>query len=137
MRAILVAMILAVGSYGSYEALEAPSNQIFGQTLVHGPSDRHEVALTFDDGPNAPYTERILDVLRRERVHATFFVVGRAVAAYPRTVRRIVREGHVLGNHSWDHAHLLVETPSAVRAELRRTDDAIYAATGLRTRLMR
>jgi len=136
-RAILVAMILAVGSYGSYEALEAPSNQIFGQTLVHGPSDRHEVALTFDDGPNAPYTERILDVLRRERVHATFFVVGRAVAAYPRTVRRIVREGHVLGNHSWDHAHLLVETPSAVRAELRRTDDAIYAATGLRTRLMR
>ncbi len=136
-RWALFVALLGAALYVGYQTLEAPANQLFGRTLVNGPDDRREVALTYDDGPNAPYTDRILDVLRAEHVHATFFVVGRAVAADPATVRRIVREGHALGNHTWDHSHLLVQTPSAVRAELRRTDDAIYAATGVRTRLMR
>ncbi len=96
--------------------LEAPANQLFGDTLVRGAPALREVALTFDDGPNPPYTERILDVLHKERVSATFFLVGRAVVAYPATVRRIVREGHAVGNHTWDHGHLIVETPGAVRS---------------------
>ena len=96
-----------------------------------------EVALTFDDGPNPPYTDRILEVLEHERVHATFFLVGRAAVAYPETVRRIARDGNAIGNHTWDHAHLLVQPRSSMRAELRRTDEAIFRLTGRHTTLMR
>jgi len=136
-RVALVLAIASVATYVAYEALEAPGNQLFGKTLVRGaPTDR-EVALTFDDGPNPPYTDRILDVLRAEHVRATFFVVGRAVAAYPATTRRIVREGHAIGNHTWDHGHMIVETEASMRRELERTSAAIRRATGVTTDLMR
>jgi peptidoglycan/xylan/chitin deacetylase (PgdA/CDA1 family) len=137
LRFLALVPVVALASYFGYLAIEAPGNQLFGKTVVAGPTDTREVALTFDDGPNPPYTERILDVLDREHVHATFFVVGRAVKAYPTTVRRMVREGHAIGNHTWDHSHLLVQSPDAVGSELRRTDDAIFAVAGVHTRLMR
>lgn len=137
MRFLLLATFLGLGSYLGYTAVEAPGNQMFGKTVVNGPSDVREVALTFDDGPNPPYTDRILDVLRAEQVHATFFVVGRAAKAYPDTLRRIVREGHAIGNHTWDHSHLVVQTKDKVGNELRRTDETIYEITGIHTRLMR
>ncbi|MBD5634067.1 MAG: polysaccharide deacetylase family protein [Candidatus Eremiobacteraeota bacterium] len=133
---MLVAFV-SLASYFAYEALEAPGNQLFGKTLVRGAPTTREVALTFDDGPNPPYTDEILDVLRRERARATFFVVGRAVVAYPQTARRIVREGHAIGNHTWDHAHLIVESDAAMRGELERTSAAILRVTGVRTDLMR
>ncbi len=104
---------------------------------MRGPSDQRVVALTFDDGPNPPYTQRILDVLSDERVHATFFVVGRAVEAYPQAVRDEIRAGDAVGNHTWDHAHLVLYDPGRLRETLRRTDDAIFAATGERPRIMR
>ncbi|MBC5799241.1 MAG: polysaccharide deacetylase family protein [Candidatus Eremiobacteraeota bacterium] len=138
--AALVASCLAAlgcAGFAAYEVVEAPGNQLFGATLVRGAPTVREVALTYDDGPNPPYTDRILDVLRSEHVPATFFLVGRAVVAYPQTVRRIVREGHVIGNHSWDHAHLIVETNAAVRTELSRTDAAIERVAGVRPDLMR
>jgi peptidoglycan/xylan/chitin deacetylase (PgdA/CDA1 family) len=136
-RALAVLVVLALVGYLGYKLLEDPRSQLFGKTLVSGPADERLVALTFDDGPNPPYTDRILDVLRKERVHATFFVVGRAVAAHPSVAERIVREGNAIGNHTWDHEHLLVLPRSAVHAELARTDEAIFRATGVRTRLMR
>jgi peptidoglycan/xylan/chitin deacetylase (PgdA/CDA1 family) len=61
------------------------------------------VALTFDDGPHPTYTPQLLDLLKRNRALATFFMVGQAAARYPAIVRRIVEEGHAIGNHSWDH----------------------------------
>ena len=133
----MLAALVAAAAYAGYKLAEDPGSQLWGATVVAGPADEREVALTFDDGPNPPYTDRILDVLRDEHVRATVFVVGRAVAANPATVRRIVREGHALGNHTWDHPHMLVLSRSAMRAELRRTDDAIFHAAGVRTRLMR
>ena len=135
--ALALTIALAFAIYGGYKWLEDPRSQLFGKTLVRGPAQERIVALTYDDGPNPPYTSEILDVLDAEHVHATFFVVGRAVAAYPAVVRRMVREGHALGNHTWDHAHLIVLTPFQVHQELQRTDEAIYRATGVRTRLMR
>ena len=135
----LLACCLALGlfGFGAYEAAEQPTNQIFGATLAQGPSNQRVVALTFDDGPNPPYTDRILHVLEQEHVRATFFLVGRAVDAYPGIVRREVRDGDALGNHSWSHGHFLVMTRSQVRNSLERTDAAIYRATGKHTRLMR
>lgn len=133
----MLAIVLAAGGYLAYKIVEDPGNQLFGRTLVAGPSNAREVALTFDDGPNPPYTNRILDVLKAEHVHATFFVVGRAADAYPDVVRRIVREGNALGNHTWDHSHLLLQSRAAMRNELRRTDATIYRIAGVHTRLMR
>jgi len=137
LRFAAIAVAVALATYGAYQTVEAPGNQLFGKTLVHGAPTRREVALTFDDGPNPPYTERILGVLRAERVRATFFVVGRAAAAYPATLRHIVRDGNALGNHTWDHPHLIVQSRAAMRAELLRTDAAIFRATGVHTHLMR
>ncbi len=128
---------LGLAGFAAYEAVEAPANQLFGKTLVRGAPTVREVALTFDDGPNPPYTDRILDVLRAEHAPATFFLVGRAVVAYPQTVRRIVRDGNAVGNHSWDHAHLIVENNAAIRIELERTSAAIERVAGVRTDLMR
>jgi peptidoglycan/xylan/chitin deacetylase (PgdA/CDA1 family) len=137
MRFVVLAVLLGIGSYFGYEAVEAPANQLFGQTLVAGSPTEREVALTFDDGPNPPYTDRILDVLKAERAPATFFVVGRAAAAYPNTLRRIVREGHAIGNHTWDHKHMIVESTATMRSELLRTDAVIARITGVHTTLMR
>ncbi|HEY0798098.1 MAG TPA: polysaccharide deacetylase family protein, partial [Candidatus Baltobacteraceae bacterium] len=133
---LLVAFVV-VGAYLGYEALEAPSNQIWGHTLVDGPSNRRLVALTFDDGPNPPYTDQILDVLQQEHVHATFFVVGRAAQAHPSEIRRMVADGDAIGNHTWDHAHLYVETRAQMRGELVRTSDLLYRISRVRTHLMR
>lgn len=135
MLAVLAAAALI--TFAGYELFEQPTNQIFGRTFSRGPSNERVVALTYDDGPNPPYTGRILDVLEQEHVHATFFVVGRAVRAYPALVRREVRDGDAVGNHTWDHRHLIVLTPAAVRTSLTRTDAAIFAAAHIHTHLMR
>jgi chitooligosaccharide deacetylase len=87
------------------------------------------IALTFDDGPSA-WTEPLLDLLAAHEAHATFFVMGSAVAARPQTLQRIVAEGHELGNHSWSHPHLARDCDDEqVRLELERTSHAIEELT--------
>src|SRR5579862_7105695 len=137
MPAILILAVLGVAGFEGYEYVESPSNQLFGKTLVSGPKNERVVALTYDDGPNPPYTDAILDVLREEHVHATFFVVGRAVQAYPSVVRREAQDGNAIGNHTWNHGDLVLYDRAAVRDTLDRTDAAIYAATGQHTSIMR
>jgi peptidoglycan/xylan/chitin deacetylase (PgdA/CDA1 family) len=89
----------------------------------------HGVALTFDDGPDPVQTPRILDLLAKYHVHATFCLVGRNVQANPDLVRRIVAEGHTVCNHSWKHDEQLgKKSPAAIEADLRATNDAIHAA---------
>src|SRR6185295_4909276 len=73
------------------------------RTTTTFPADAAPVALTFDDGPNETFTPQVLDVLARYGVHATFFVVGREVDRLPDLTRRVVADGHALGNHTWDH----------------------------------
>ena len=131
------AALLGVAAFEGYKILENPANQLFGKTLVHGPKNERVVALTYDDGPNPPYTDQIVAVLRAEHVRATFFVVGRAVAAYPRVVRREVEDGDAIGNHTWSHDHLLLYDGNSVRRTLQRTDAAIFAAAGIHTKIMR
>jgi len=136
-RVLAALVLIAAILYGVYKLFEDPANQWFGRTVVSGPTDQRVVALTYDDGPNPPYTDGILDVLAREKVHATFFLVGRAVTAYPDTVRRIAAERHAIGNHTWDHRHLVLLRRSDLRAEMERTDDALQTTAHVRTRLMR
>jgi peptidoglycan/xylan/chitin deacetylase (PgdA/CDA1 family) len=96
------------------------------------------VALTFDDGPGE-HTGRLLDLLGERGVRATFFVIGEMVAQDPggQTTRRIVAEGHEIGNHTWSHPALAALPREAVRRELKNTDDIVERLTGVRMRMMR
>ncbi len=95
---------------------------------LHNGTGQPPVALTFDDGPHPPYTERVLDTLARYEVAATFFCVGLHTRAHPDLVRRIVDEGHQLGNHTWSHPMLGDLEQAQVRAQLDRTDELLDAA---------
>ena len=93
------------------------------------PSGRN-IALTFDDGPDPHATPQILDILRKHDVKATFFVVGRYVAEHPELVRRIVEEGHTLGNHTYNHFDMSYLSPGQIRQELQSTQEAVDEALG-------
>ena len=90
----------------------------------------NRVALTFDDGPNPRTTPLILDTLKERGVEATFFVVGRQVAENPALLRRIVAEGHAIGNHTYDHADMSKLSAAQMRDELRSTQEAVDDALG-------
>lgn len=90
------------------------------------------IALTFDDGPDPRFTPKVLEVLRKHRARATFFVVGRAAEEYPEILEQVAREGHVIGNHGYSHTKLTGLTREQIRAEIRRTERLISAATGAR-----
>lgn len=94
------------------------------------------VALTFDDGP-AKHTGRLLDMLHRYRVPATFYVLGGSVRAKPSVVRRMVREGHEVGNHTYRHPALTKLSNSKIRSEMSRTDKAIRDAANVHAATMR
>ncbi|MCC6830712.1 MAG: polysaccharide deacetylase family protein [Thermoleophilia bacterium] len=100
-------------------------------TLTSVRTDEPVVALTFDDGPHPEYTPRLLDILRRHRARATFFVVGERVARAREVARRIVDEGHVLANHTWSHARMTEMTSPQRREEIRRCAEAIAPLGGL------
>ena len=78
-------------------------SQIFGKFIWHGDRNKKQIALTFDDGPNSPFTNEILDILSSEQVKATFFLVGKCIERDPTTEKRILSEGHIVGNHSYSH----------------------------------
>jgi peptidoglycan/xylan/chitin deacetylase (PgdA/CDA1 family) len=132
MQAIVGASILAAGAGGAvnYAACGVRS-QWFGRTVWRGRTDTASVALTFDDGPG-PDTEAVLDALGAENVKGAFFLVGRQVERHPDIARRIISEGHEIGNHSYSHPLYLSRTPRQTRDELTRAQQAIADVTGVR-----
>lgn len=107
-----------------------------GTIRTVSPPDR-TLALTFDDGPDPVWTPRILDVLRRHDVHATFFVVGSAAIEHPDLVRRIVAEGHEIGVHTLTHADLGSAPEWRQQLEVQADQQAIAAITGRTATLLR
>ena len=97
----LGALLLLLIWFG--EGTFGPQGDLFGKTYWHGDTNQRVVALTFDDGPNEPYTSRVLDILKREHVRATFFLIGENIQRFRGTAARIVLEGHAVGNHSDRH----------------------------------
>lgn len=104
-------------------------------SVVH--TDGPYIAMTFDDGPSATLTPKLLDLLAARHIKVTFFVIGENVAEHPEIVARAAQEGHEIGNHSWSHPNLAKMSQENVRSQLQRTDDAIKNATGKRPTLMR
>ncbi|MGW2203487.1 polysaccharide deacetylase family protein [Streptomyces sp. NPDC001774] len=101
-----------------------------GRCIEHGSRDTPRVALTFDDGPDPVHTRRIVEILDRYGVRATFFCVGHHVAALPDEVRRIAAAGHEIGNHSWSHPFLPDLTPVQLHEQIDRTTEAVARLTG-------
>ncbi|MGB0065047.1 MAG: polysaccharide deacetylase family protein [Terracidiphilus sp.] len=125
---------LAAGAF-AYASL-SPGSRIFGTALT-APTRPGELALTFDDGPNATWTPRLLDALAKHDVRATFFLLGGRADSQPELVRQMAAAGHTIGNHSWSHPNL-ARTPAArVREELKQTNDALEQILGKPVRFFR
>jgi len=112
-----------------------PTEQNITFNSVH--TDGPYIAMSFDDGPSATLTPKLLDLLATRHIKATFFVIGENVMEHPEIVARAAREGHEIGNHSWSHPNLAKMSQESVRSQLQRTDAAIKNATGERPTLMR
>ncbi len=112
--------------------------QFQGKTIrdVKLNSQNKAIALTFDDGPWPNMTSQVLDVLKKNMVKATFFVVGKQVEKYPQLVKQVVADGHALGNHTWSHEYHLYSEAAAAR-ELDNTAKLLYKITGVKTTLFR
>ncbi|WP_240772894.1 polysaccharide deacetylase family protein [Phragmitibacter flavus] len=95
------------------------------------------VAMTFDDGPHPVHTPRLLNMLRERNIKATFYVIGRSAQAHPNIIRRILAEGHEIGNHTWDHPSLSSISELKAREQLTKSARAITAMTGYHMRTMR
>lgn len=114
---------IALAAYGLWYGAVLPVAHrlpVFGVRQVA--MQERLVALTFDDGPQPPYTDRILQVLDRFQVQATFFEIGRQIDRYPAVARAVVQRGHELGNHSYSHRNLILRWPHEIAAEIADTD---------------
>ena len=115
-----------------------PRSRFYGKVLSNGNRNRLRIALTFDDGPNEPYTSQVLGILEQYRIKATFFIIGQNARRYPATCRRIVTAGNVIGNHSYHHhKSLCLRRGKTVARDIEMAHQAIYECTGLEPKLFR
>jgi peptidoglycan/xylan/chitin deacetylase (PgdA/CDA1 family) len=109
----------------------SPAPGVLPYPLYSGNSRLPEIALTFDDGPNPPYTSQVLAILQQYHVPATFFLIGSEAASYPALVSQEAQQGFVVGDHTWTHPDLTKLPPDQVRSELQRTAQEIRSITGV------
>lgn len=129
--ALFFALLAAGVTYYEYHGFGSQEG-----VVRRGPHSPY-VSLTFDDGPNPTFTPQILDILKEKETKATFFVVGKHVEKYPEIAKRIVEEGHELGNHTYSHRDLVPSTRELVLKEVGRADEVIKKVTGAESKLFR
>ena len=139
-RFAFLLFLLAIGAAGQGADRPAPTPSppsaekiTFTEVNVDGPY----IAMTFDDGPHATNTAKLLDMAAKRHIKLTFFVLGECIEQNPEVLRREVSEGHEIGNHSWSHPNLAKLSDEGVRNQLQRTEDIIVKTTGIRPKLMR
>jgi peptidoglycan-N-acetylglucosamine deacetylase len=115
----------------------SPTGQWYGRTFTGLQPGSKQLALTYDDGPNDPHTLRLLEVLARHNVRATFFLIGRYVKQRPDIAREVVRAGHVVGNHTFTHPNLIFASAHETRMQLQDCEQALADAVGEHSRLFR
>ena len=115
----------------------APTGQWFGRTIARGARGSKQIALTYDDGPNDPHTLKLLDVLAKHNVRATFFMIGRYVRQRPDIARAVAQAGHVIGNHTFTHPLLIFKSAAQTRTELVDCQSALQDTIGAHSKLFR
>ena len=134
-RSIILFVILAVFFICVFQFEVVPTQGREPFSMAH--TQEKVVTLTFDDGPDPSYTGPILDILKEKQVSATFFVLGESVEANSDLLRRMLKEGHEIGNHGYTHDYSQRYSQYKTLEEIRHTDKAVYAATGIHTYLYR
>ncbi len=127
---------LAAASAGGYQSM-APTGQWYGRTFACGAAGQKQIALTYDDGPNDPHTLKLLEVLAKHDVKATFFMIGRFVRERPEIARSVAAAGHVIGNHTFTHPLLIFQSAEQTREELLGCRKALQDAIGEHSNLFR
>jgi peptidoglycan-N-acetylglucosamine deacetylase len=115
----------------------APAGQWYGKTFTGLAPGSRQIAVTYDDGPNDPHTLRLLEVLAKHNVNATFFLIGRYVRQRPEIVREIIRAGHIVGNHTFSHPLLTLKSETEIRHQLSECHAALEDAVGTHSNLFR
>jgi peptidoglycan/xylan/chitin deacetylase (PgdA/CDA1 family) len=134
--ALTGAVAAAAAAAAGYQSM-APTGQWYGQTFTGLQPGCRQIALTYDDGPNDPHTMRLLEVLARHGVRATFFLIGSYVQQCPEIVREIVQAGHIVGNHTFTHPLLIFKSEAEIRQELSQCRSALEDAVGGPSNLFR
>jgi peptidoglycan-N-acetylglucosamine deacetylase len=131
--AIIFALVVAMGL-----GVTIPQLRFFGNFICHGSNSKKQVALTFDDGPDPRSTPQLLELLRAEKIPAAFFCIGKNVAVNPELAAQIVREGHLLENHSYAHGSLTnFYSTARLQKELSQTQTVIEKAVGVAPKFFR
>ncbi|MCP2259332.1 Peptidoglycan/xylan/chitin deacetylase, PgdA/CDA1 family [Streptoalloteichus tenebrarius] len=128
-------VVVLVSAFALLRVARSRTFQFFGELVDRVDTTEKVVALTFDDGPDPAGTREILDTLAARRVPATFFLIGRDLAAHPDLGRAIATAGHEIGNHSYSHERMIGVTPGWVAREIESTDTLIRA-TGYTGRIL-
>jgi len=132
----LTAVSTAAAIAAGYQSM-APTGQWYGRTFIGLAPGARQIALTYDDGPNDPHTLRMLEILARHGVHATFFLIGRYAQQRPEIAREIVQAGHVVGNHTFTHPLLIFKSGTEIRQEISQCRSALQDAVGEHSNLFR
>lgn len=133
LNAVVIALLAAMGL-----GVAIPQLRLFGNFICRGNRSKKQVALTFDDGPDPRSTPQLLELLRAEKITAAFFCIGKNVAAHPKLAAQIVREGHLLENHSYAHSHFTnFYSTARLQSELAQTQAAIVKASGVAPKFFR
>ena len=132
----VTAVSTAAAVAAGYQSI-APTGQWYGRTFTGLPRSSRQIALTYDDGPNDPHTLRLLEVLARQDVQATFFLIGRHVQQHQEIAREIVQAGHAVGNHTFTHPLLTFKSESEIRQQLSECRAALQDAIGEHSNLFR
>lgn len=130
------ASLAAVAVTAGYQSM-APTGQWYGRTFTALARGTKHLALSYDDGPNDPHTFRLLEVLARHNVHATFFLIGGYVRRRPDIAGEIVKAGHIVGNHTFTHPLLTFQSETEIRKELSDCRAALQDAIGEHSNLFR
>ncbi|HVP53430.1 MAG TPA: polysaccharide deacetylase family protein [Candidatus Eisenbacteria bacterium] len=128
--------LAGLATWAGFESMW-PTLHAYGRSFVGLESGSRKLALTYDDGPNDPHTLRLIEVLARHEVKATFFVLGQFVEQKPEIARALASAGHTIGNHSWDHPRLIFASNAELRRQVEQTQAAIVDACGVTPTLFR